>query len=50
MKKESWFKSLFNDGNDINEKSVIGFASFIIMTLFAIEINTSNHQNGVFRI
>jgi hypothetical protein len=36
MKKESWFKSLFNDSNDINEKSVIGFASFIIMTLFAI--------------
>jgi hypothetical protein len=36
MKKASWFKSLFNDSNDINEKSVIGFASFIIMTLFAI--------------
>jgi hypothetical protein len=36
MKKESWFKSLFNDSNDINEKSVIGFASFIVMTLFAI--------------
>jgi len=36
MKNESWFKSLFNDSNDINEKSVIGFASFIVMTLFAI--------------
>ena len=34
--KESWLVKLFKDGNDINEKSVIGFASFIIMTLFAI--------------
>ena len=30
------FKNLFNDKNDINEKSVVGFASFAIMTLFAI--------------
>lgn len=29
------FKDLFNDKNDINEKSVIGFLAFIIMTLFA---------------
>ena len=29
------FKDLFKDENDINEKSVIGFASFAIMTLFA---------------
>ena len=28
--------SLFKDKNDINEKSVVGFASFAIMTLFAI--------------
>ena len=27
---------LFKDKNDINEKNVIGFASFIVMTLFAI--------------
>jgi len=29
------FKDMFKDENDINEKSVIGFASFIVMTLFA---------------
>ena len=29
-------KDLFNDKNDINEKSVIGFLAFIIMTVFAI--------------
>jgi ABC-type uncharacterized transport system permease subunit len=30
------FKELFNDKNDINEKSVIGFLAFIIMTIFAV--------------
>lgn len=30
------FKDLFKDENDINEKSVVGFASFAIMTIFAI--------------
>ena len=30
------FKDLFKDKNDINEKSVVGFASFAIMTMFAI--------------
>jgi ABC-type uncharacterized transport system permease subunit len=29
------FKELFNDKNDINEKSVIGFLAFIMMVLFA---------------
>ena len=29
-------KDLFNDKNDINEKSVIGFLAFVIMTVFAI--------------
>ena len=28
--------ALFKDKNDINEKNIIGFASFIVMTLFAI--------------
>ena len=28
--------ALFKDKNDINEKNVIGFASFVVMTLFAI--------------
>ena len=30
------FWSLFRDENDINEKSIIGFASFIMMVVFGI--------------
>jgi|TARA_S200002703_G_C3791110_1_gene244129 hypothetical protein len=30
------FRDLFKDENDINEKSIVGFASFAIMVLFAI--------------
>lgn len=30
------FKNLFKDDNDINEKSVVGFASFLIMVVFAV--------------
>ncbi len=35
--KNKWmaFKNIFKDNNDINEKSVVGFASFAIMTIFA---------------
>lgn len=33
-----FFKELFSDDNSINEKSVIGFASFVIMVL-AISID-----------
>jgi hypothetical protein len=29
------FKDLFKDSNDINEKSVVGFASFAVMVIFA---------------
>ena len=29
------FKDMFKDKNDINEKSVVGFASFTIMVIFA---------------
>ena len=29
-------KDIFKDENDINEKSVVGFAAFTIMVLFAI--------------
>lgn len=29
------FKDLFKDENDINEKSVVGFAAFVIMVIFA---------------
>ena len=28
--------NLFKDKNDINEKNVVGFASFVVMVLFAI--------------
>ena len=30
------FKDIFKDDNDINEKSVVGFAAFVIMVLFAV--------------
>jgi len=30
------FKDIFKDDNDINEKSVIGFLSFLIMIIFAV--------------
>ena len=30
------FKDLFKDNNDINEKSVVGFASFLVMVIFAV--------------
>ena len=35
-KKWMSFRDIFKDENDINEKSVVGFASFVIMTLFEI--------------
>lgn len=31
-----FFKDLFSDDNSINEKSLIGFLSFIVMIVFAI--------------
>lgn len=34
MKK--FFNQLFSDNNSINEKSVVGFAAFVMMILFAI--------------
>ena len=36
--KQKWmaFKEIFKDKNDVNEKSVVGFASFAIMVLFAV--------------
>lgn len=33
---KNFFNQLFSDDNNINEKSVIGFASFIVMTVFAV--------------
>ena len=29
-------KNIFKDENDINEKTIVGFASFVVMVLFAI--------------
>ena len=34
MKK--FFSELFNDNNSINEKSVVGFLSFVMMIVFAV--------------
>lgn len=36
MKTPNWFKQLFKDSNDINEKSVIGFAAFFMMCITII--------------
>ena len=38
-----FIKDLFKDNNDINEKSVVGFASFVIMVLFAIADLTTGY-------
>jgi hypothetical protein len=29
------FKEIFKDSNDLNEKNIVGFASFAVMTIFA---------------
>ena len=36
--KHKWmaFKDIFKDNNDINEKSVVGFAAFAVMVIFAV--------------
>ena len=31
------FKEFIDDNNNINEKSVVGFASFAVMVIFAVE-------------
>lgn len=33
---KSFFKQLFSDSNTINEKSVVGFMAFVMMSLFAV--------------
>lgn len=30
---KSWLKSLFDDNNSINEKSVVGFGAFLMMVI-----------------
>lgn len=40
-KVENFFKKMFMDDNDINEKSVVGFSSFIMMVIcFFVDIIT----------
>tara|TARA_B110000027_G_C15889929_1_gene199261 strand:+ start:125 stop:379 length:255 start_codon:yes stop_codon:yes gene_type:complete len=36
--KRKWmaFKNLFDDNNNINEKSVVGFLAFAVMVIFAV--------------
>ena len=29
------FKDIFKDSNDLNEKNIVGFSSFAVMTIFA---------------
>ena len=33
---KNFLKDLFNDDNSINEKSVVGFLAFVMMTIFAL--------------
>lgn len=33
---KNWLKSLFDDNNSINEKSVVGFTAFIMMVITLI--------------
>lgn len=35
-KKWMGFKNLFDDDNNINEKSVVGFIAFAVMVIFAV--------------
>ena len=37
------FKDIFKDDNDINEKSVVGFGAFAVMTLFALADLTTGY-------
>ena len=40
-KVENFFEKMFMDDNDINEKSVVGFSSFIMMVVcFVVDIVT----------
>ena len=36
--RRNWmaFKDIFKDSNDLNEKNIVGFASFAVMVLFAL--------------
>jgi hypothetical protein len=36
--RRNWmaFKDIFKDSNDLNEKNIVGFASFAVMVIFAL--------------
>jgi hypothetical protein len=36
--KKKWmaFRDIFKDDNDINEKTIVGFSSFVVMVIFAV--------------
>jgi hypothetical protein len=36
IKMKKFFRELFLDDNDLNEKSIVGFCAFVIMVFFAI--------------
>tara|TARA_R100001594_G_C3903161_1_gene231388 strand:+ start:270 stop:542 length:273 start_codon:yes stop_codon:yes gene_type:complete len=38
------FRDIFKDNNDINEKNVVGFASFAVMTIFAFSDLVTGHM------
>ena len=38
------FRDIFKDDNDINEKNVVGFASFAVMTIFAFSDLVTGHM------
>ena len=38
------FRDIFKDDNDINEKNVVGFASFAVMTIFAFSDLITGHM------
>ena len=38
------FKDIFKDSNDLNEKNIVGFASFAVMVIFA----TADIISGLF--
>ena len=45
---KNFFKHLFDDNNTINEKSVVGFLAFVMMTFFAIaDIVTGSLGRGL---
>ena len=38
------FRDIFKDNNDINEKNVVGCASFAVMTIFAFSDLVTGHM------